>query len=290
MERKFTPGMVAAIYYADVFSYPLTKNQALEFAISSHLFISKKFNSSNYFTKYGYYFLKGREKNVLLRNKREKWSKEKLQIAQSVANYLRFIPTVYMVVVTGALAMENCDLHDDIDLLIISKRGTVWMTRFFAILLVELLGKRRRPNDAQTSNKICLNMFIDEEHLEVPKKEQDIFSAHEVAQVKILWSREKVDQKFWKENSWITKYLPNFRNQGSSIKESKKTKRQIPWTLNFDPLTLGEYMLKQVQLFYMKQRRTNEVIKDGYLRFHPNDAREWILREYKKRLAMIGLK
>lgn len=43
------------------------------------------------------------------------------------------------------------------------------------------------------------------------------------------------------------------------------------------------------QLKYMQPRRTTEVIEPGRIRFHPRDCREWILKEYKKRLDELGI-
>jgi len=34
----------------------------------------------------------------------------------------------------------------------------------------------------------------------------------------------------------------------------------------------------------MRKKRTTEVVSDGIIRFHPQDARNWILKAYKKRL------
>jgi len=50
-----------------------------------------------------------------------------------------------------------------------------------------------------------------------------------------------------------------------------------------------EYFCKTVQLWYMKKHRTNEVISDTMLRFHPKDARIWIKREFAKRLARYNV-
>ena len=59
--------------------------------------------------------------------------------------------------------------------------------------------------------------------------------------------------------------------------------------LSFVTCNLSEVTLKQLQIAYMQNQRTKEIISDAYLRFHPDDAREWILREYQKRLRKYGL-
>jgi len=109
------------------------------------------------------------------------------------------------------LAMENSNENDDIDLLIITSKSRLWLTRFLTVILLELVANRRHPADKEVKDKICLNMFLDEGHLEVPKKEQDLFSAHEVCQLKVLWDKNGIYQKFLKANLWSKKFLPNWK-------------------------------------------------------------------------------
>jgi hypothetical protein len=54
-------------------------------------------------------------------------------------------------------------------------------------------------------------MFLDEDHLEIPEKEQDLFSAHEVCQLKPIWSKDNVYQEFITQNQWYQKFLPNWK-------------------------------------------------------------------------------
>lgn len=291
---NLSPGQIAAICYADVFDYPLTKGELKKYEINvaATLAVANKklAGQGPVATKdQNYCYLEGRENVVHLRKKREQWAKEKFRAAQSVVSFLQKIPTIQLIAVTGALAMNNTDKHDDIDLLVVSSPHSVWTTRFLSIAMVELLGKRRRPRDHSFGDKICLNMFLDTDHLMVPKREQDLFSAHEVAQVRVLFDRGTIENKFHHENSWITQYLPKFKGQSSKVKEiQKKKSSKILWILEFVLWTF-ERFAEFVQMRYMDSKRTSEVVSEGYLRFHPNDAREWILPAYQKRLRKCGL-
>lgn len=51
-----------------------------------------------------------------------------------------------------------------------------------------------------------------------------------------------------------------------------------------------EALARWLQLKYMAPRRTTEVIESGRIRFHPHDARKWVLKEYKKRLKSLAIK
>lgn len=209
--------ILRTLVYADVFDYPLTRQEISKFLISES---PQKIpdRPQGVAQKNGFYFLAGREKIAAIRKKREKWSKDKLKIAQRIAGWLKLIPTIKMVAVTGALAMENSDKNDDIDLLIVTGRHRLWLTRLLTVLLVELVARRRRPGDLPAGrqgknvrDKICLNMFLDEDHLAVPKNEQDLFSAHEVCQLRPLWSKDHGYQNFLDSNLWVKKFLANWK-------------------------------------------------------------------------------
>lgn len=209
--------IIQTLAYADVFDYPLIEKEIWRYLIAEKK-ISSEIVQKELCQKYPqivktgeYFFLKNRHQIVKIRQVREKWSRGKLKIAQRVAGWLRLIPWIKMVGVTGALAMNNSDKDDDIDLLITTSKNRLWLTRLLATIIIELVASRRRPDDQKFRDKICLNMFLDEKHLAVPKKEQDLFTAHEVVQMKPIWEKDNTYQKFLKANIWVKKYLPNWK-------------------------------------------------------------------------------
>ena len=50
-----------------------------------------------------------------------------------------------------------------------------------------------------------------------------------------------------------------------------------------------EALARWLQLKYMESRRTTEVVETGRIRFHPQDARGWVLKEYQNRLKKLRL-
>ncbi|MFH0863599.1 MAG: hypothetical protein V1858_00710 [Candidatus Gottesmanbacteria bacterium] len=304
--------VLKTLVYADIFDYPLNFEELHRFLISDKplsffefkkmlMQISTDLEQIN--TGREFYFLSGRDKLVDLRKKREKWGKEKFKIAQKVGEWFKIIPWIKMVGITGALAINNSDKNDDIDILIVCSKNRLWLTRLLVTILTEILGIRRRPEknkdksrysffltsihprcelgNLEVRNKICLNMFLDEDHLLVPIKERDLYTAHEVCQLKLLWDRGECYQKFLNSNQWIKKYLPNafhitYNTQHTTLKIKKSKILYVPCYL----LHILEILAKSFQLLYMRKRRTTEVISEGIIRFHPHDARPWILGEY----------
>ena len=213
--------ILKTLAYADVFDYPLTLKETQLFLIASSEKnysleeIKKEIDKPELHplidSQKNYFFLKNREKIVSFRQKKSFYSSQKLDLAAKTADWLKLIPFIKMVGITGNLAMGNADKNDDIDLLIITGKKRLWLTRLLTIFLTELVAKRRRPGDKEVKDKICLNMFLDEEHLALSKKEQNLFTAHEVCQLKILWQKDNIHQKFLKENQWCKNFLPNWK-------------------------------------------------------------------------------
>lgn len=213
--NKIQTAILRTLAYADVFAYPLTLKELHQFLINEKTNsqslekILKTLKDVSF--KGNYLFLKNQERNVSLRQERKKWSQKKWLVARKVAGWLRLIPWIKMVAVTGNLAMDNAEKNDDIDLLIVTARKRLWLTRLLTNFLVEIVANRRRPNDKEVKDKICLNMFLTEDHLKIPLKEQNLFTAHEVCQLKLLWQRKNSYQKFIQKNLWSQKFLPNWK-------------------------------------------------------------------------------
>ncbi|MGB9706679.1 MAG: hypothetical protein ACPLXP_01200 [Microgenomates group bacterium] len=283
--------ILKTLAYADVFDYPLTIKELYRFLIIKRPLSFSSFrevlrriqaNEKRIEVKGKYFFLRGRGKIVNIRKKRERWSQKKIKIARRVTKWLRLIPTVKMVAVTGALAMKNSDKNDDIDLLIVTAKNRLWLTRILVVFLVELVARRRRPKDVDVRDKICLNMFLDEKHLAVPKNEQDLFTAHEVVQLKPLWDKDNTYQKFLRANLWVKRFLAN--NLDIKGKKDKPLNFSISQFLNF-----LEHLAYKIQVAYMSSRRTREIVEFHRVRFHPQDCREWVIKEYQKRLKNLSL-
>ena len=149
--------VLRTLCYHNIFDYPLTLKEIHRFLIAKaqskisvnelqceikKLIKSKKIQESD-----GFYFLKGRMAIVKTRKERQRHSQEKLKIGQRAAHWLSFIPTVKMVALTGAVAMNNAKRSDDIDFLIVTGANRLWLTRALAVLLIELLGRRRKPRE-----------------------------------------------------------------------------------------------------------------------------------------------
>ena len=285
--------IAATLVYFNIFDYPLTIDEiacwlpsSVSFTKSRLLKLTKELVKKGVLAQErGIYFLPGREEIVLKRRKNQKASGPKLKIAQKAARILIKVPGVLLVGLTGNLAMMDAQEDDDIDFLIITQRDKVWTARFLTVLLLEVLGRRRRPKSKRIKDKICLNLFLDEAHLQFEKNRQDLYTAHEILQMKPLTGKENTYQRFLKTNVWIRDFLPNafrekigMRRQGLEVFPKKRLSKGI----------FIEKVLASLQLWYMKKKQTTEQVKKGQLFFHPQDKRKIVLEKYGKKLASFA--
>lgn len=260
-----------SILYHSLFDYPLTMAELVKWKCAAKLPIARYQLLVK--QKGEYFFFKNQEIFVYQRILRKKISARKLKIAKKAAKLLSLFPSIKMVAVTGSLAMHNCASESDIDLLIITQKRTLWLTRFLAYCLLYLAGhKLRRSRVSYERDALCLNMWLDEGDLVF--RQRNLYTAHEIAQVIPLVNRDKTYEKFLEKNKWILSYWPNaVRIQKLNLKKQKyRSKIKNFYSLIFHFLFLPiERLAFKIQFSYMKSKITREVVTPTRALFHPYD-------------------
>ncbi len=207
-----------------------------------------------------------------LRLKRQLISKPKLDLARKAAKMIGIIPWIKLICVTGSLAMENSDPDDDIDLMIVTSPNRLWLARPLVVFLISLFFKRRRPINNQQltinnhSNEICLNLWLDENALAMPKPRQTSAIAHELAQMKPLINKNHTYEKMLFLNKWGNKFLANF---WSTIKQFNNLTINNQQSIANNFLNLLNSLLFRLQYAYMKPKITTEEVTLHSAFFHP---------------------
>lgn len=257
------------IIYHDIFDYPLTSVELSIWEVGKS--ITGIASNKNIARKNNFYFVKGRENMIKRRIKNEKHSKEKLGIAKKASKLISKIPMVSFVGVTGALAMKNASKNSDIDLLIITEKDSLWTTRILVYLILFVFGfKIRSPLNKNEKDKLCLNMWLDETNLIWNRKDRNIYTSHEIAQIIPLVNKNKTYEKFLKKNKWILDYWPK------SVKISSLYGSKLPATSYL--LFVIEKLAFKLQYLYMEPKITREVITSTRAIFHPTDWGKKVLR------------
>lgn len=223
-----------------------------------------------------------RQKKIKIQEKKFVESEKKIILAKKITSILKLIPSIKLIAVSGNLAMMNADKSDDIDLFLIASSGTAWTTRLIASLFLIALGKKRMFNDKKVKNKICLNFILDEDNLCLVKK--NLYSAHEVAQMKIIFDKNKTYDKFLRENYWLKNHLANFwAAQDFSMQETLFSEEESEIEkITSHIFRLFEPLTRFLQFQYMKRKITKETVKKGIMMFHPRDYGKEIMAKYKR--------
>ena len=289
--------IIKTVAYSDIFDFPLTKEEMWQFLISKQKIRIDDFEKAlNYVTnkyiahKDGYYSFIGREEIIIKRQKNKEENQKKLKIAKNAARILSYIPTILFIGLSGSVALGNADESDDIDFFIITEKNTIWITRVWILALLETMNLRRKPKEKNPKNKICTNLIIEETAREWPKQRRDLYTAHEIVQVRTLFERKNIYRKFISSNQWVEKFFPNILEQQNHTASPRqyeyKTLKAISISLK---ITQMEKIARLIQKAHMKKQQTKEIIRDNFLAFHPYDYRTKTLTNLNKKLKQYGL-
>jgi len=251
------------IAYGSYFNFPLSAEEVHFWLISPHP-VSKSAIKK--------YLPVLKPEEILLRKTLLKNTRQKEKITIKFIKYARFIPSIRLIAHTGSVAVNNSKKDDDLDLLIITSPHTLWLTRVLLLLLLSLKFKRRHPGDnaSQTKNTFCPNLWLDTLSLSVPKNRRNIYTAHEVLQVRPLFDRGRTHAKFILANSWTKHYLANAY---SSFSEQRKESPVIPGsTRNLYKLLIPlNFIAFLIQYLYMLPKKTSEAVSLHAAYFHKTD-------------------
>jgi len=151
----------------------------------------------------GLYFLRGREALVSARKQRYGLSMKRLFMARANLRVLRHLPYLRAVAITGSLSYLNSTHASDIDLLIITAPGRVWLTRVLVSLYFQVLGRRRHGD--RIAGRFCLNHYVAEGFPVL--RDRDLHTA--TAYVTALPAIGSANyERFIQRNPWIAEFYP----------------------------------------------------------------------------------
>lgn len=241
------------------------------------------------------------EELVTKRKARLLISTQKLIRAEKFAHILSIVPTIKLIALTGSLAMNNAKKNDDIDLMIVTKQGTLWLTRLFVVPLIRLFFKSRYPVShprvfhsltpfhprgshsatsgvvLNTTDSVCLNLWLDTSALNLPRDKRSLYTAHEVLQIKPLLNRNHTYERFILENSWTKPYLANAyelttknfppRERLQRASHSRGGRMVSPGVNSL--VSLLNLLAFRLQYLYMHSKMTSETVNLHSAYFHP---------------------
>lgn len=280
--------IVQTVAYADVFDYPLTADEIHRYLIGMPAgrgtvrgLLSNDLPKT--LARSGRYFsLKGRESAVETRKQRMAEATDYWRKAVSYGRRISNLPFVRMVAVTGALAMDN-NADGDIDYLIVTEPGRLWLCRALIVGVVRLA--------AVQGVELCPNYFLSERALVL--EERNLFTAHEVAQMVPL-AGTAIYQQLRELNRWTNQFLPNAtgtpRRIASLESRAKRTVRLLESTLRSgicNPLEQWEMRRKVRKLGTRGHGHAEAAFGPDWCKGHFGDHGQVTLARYAERLKAV---
>lgn len=199
--------ILRTLLYADVFDFPMTAPEIHRYLIGCGTgendvitaLMGSRWLHTHLTEADGYYALQGRAAIIPERLNRSQAIPVLIPLAYRYGRWLARVPFVRMVALTGALAVGNPHgLDDDLDYLIVTKAGRVWLTRAFIVGIVKLAKLR--------GVQLCPNYVLSESAL--AQDRHDLYLAHEIVQMQHVAGAETA-RRFARANHWTREFLPN---------------------------------------------------------------------------------
>lgn len=198
--------ILRTVAYGDIFDYPLTPREIHRYLVGvgasrrqvAAALSGRRLLGGALCFHEGFVTLPGREGLVEARRRRAQVARRLWPEALAWGRRMAALPFVRMVAVTGALAVANCDEGADLDYLVVTEPGRLWLCRAMIVLLARAAALR--------GVTLCPNYLVSEEALLFHP--QNLYTAHEVVQMVPIAGLEKF-ARLRRLNSWTLKYLPN---------------------------------------------------------------------------------
>jgi len=203
--------VVRTLAYFDVFSYPLSSEQVKAFLPRNSVTLAQLEESLSYLGESGvvhreggYYFFSDRPRAVVAdRLRNEQNAKRMMKRAHWVARFLRQVPFVRGIFLTGSLSKDVAGPSSDVDFMIVTAPRRLWISKM-------IITGIRRIFLLNSIRYFCFNLFVTENRFLFP--DRDIFNAIEIATTRVLWNEEAY-ARFQSVNSWIRHFLPNWKSE-----------------------------------------------------------------------------
>ena len=305
--------ILTTLTYYDIMDYPMTAFEIWKYLIGSNneslsenqekieikiLDVIKELENEELKKKTeeyrGYYFLKGRRELVEKRIEKNKVAERKFNKTRKAVWFMKFVPFVRMIAVTGTLAMKNTERSSDLDLLIVLKHGHIFTGRTLVTLMTHLLGVRRYGD--KIANRVCLNFFITDQSLKINIK--DLFSSSEYFFILPMFGYETF-LEFQKANDWIGEFRENYTGEkianlkiinDSQYSKIIRTIGEVIFSFRFIENWLKKWQTKRI----MQDFRTHifgamVMADDNALIFLPEPQGPGIFERFQEKMGELGI-
>jgi len=286
---------IATIAYFDQFDFPLTKNELIKWRFSEQVLFNLKINPDlDIDFQQGFYFLKNREVLVRIRQKRYVIADKKFQRALKFARLFRLLPSVRLVAICNTLAFSNARETSDIDFFIVTRPGTIWLTRFWLQTFLRFLRLRPHDHGISIQDALCLSFFTTSDNLNfinLQIQQPDIYLALWLSQLITVYDPDNIYKQIWEQNRWIKDILPQAEPYQVTM-QRRLLPSKYSWIFNCITRNFLEKYLKNIQYKLFPQTLNNlanmdtrVILNDSMLKFHSNDRRLDMYNKWREKIS-----
>lgn len=204
METSIAQAVLRTLAYADVFDQPLTLVDVHRYLVGVAAAPDtvrqelQQLVPERLTRREGLYMLRGRDELVETRRRRATVAARLWPDAVRYGRVLAQLPFVRMVAVTGSLTRDNVEAGSDIDYLVVTVPGRVWVGR-------GLTGVVRRAV-LRRGTRLCPNYVLSEQALSL--QDRNLLTAYELVQMVPL-TGHALYRRMRELNEWTAEFLPN---------------------------------------------------------------------------------
>jgi len=315
-KRELTNAVTFTIIYYNVLGHPPTTFEIWKHLIRYRKLKSKKYSlleiiqalesdeiKKDFFCQDSFWSFEGYEKIIRQRVKKQKIAITKIKRLRKWVRFASFLPYSRGFFINGTLAMKRSGTQSDWDVLLVMKKGQIWLGRLLVSVFFHFSFKRRHHD--KIKDRFCLNHFLAEDGLIL--EENNIYSANELIFSMPIYGKN-VFRKFIQLNeNQISKFKFNYErdelNNFFTIKEwpiAKKIKSFFEWLLDVIFFAdISNWLIKRIMIKKIKNNPKTYMegadirYSDQALIFLPQPRREIIFNQaislFKDKLN-IGIK
>jgi hypothetical protein len=282
--------VLRTLAYSDIFDFPLTVDEIARYLIgyrttADEVRAALAQLGAAVSCEGERYALAGHEALFALRRQRAAHAAALWRPALRYGRLIAGLPFVRMVAVTGALAADNVAVGADIDYLIVTKPGWLWLCRAMALAV------NRVARLAGLSAELCPNYLLSENALAL--QDVDLFTAQELARMLPL-SGLDVYEAMRAANAWSNSFLPMAsgvpRLLPGAAAGSSWLQRAAEFVLGLLPFGWleGWEMRRKIAKFTRQQAPNAETrFSADFCKGHFDGHKAQTLRAFEQRLAAL---
>ncbi len=295
--------IVKTLAFFDLFSQPLTVQEVYRFLYCppggvTLADVVRELEGAVYVTKLdGAYALKNGKATMGSRGEHLRNYIQKMKQAKRATWLISCVPFVRAVFVCNTVGFGVPTVQSDIDVVVITKDKTIFLTRFLVTALLTITGFRRHGRQVQ--NKICLSFYLSENNLSLQSLaiERDIYLQYWIALLIPVYDPDQLHARMLMDNAWVSETLPFACTPYTAASHIRVNDTvwgrfvQRVFSLQFllSLWRVGEMVTKRLQLWWMKDKlarareiQTAVIVSDSMLKFHEEDRRVLYRDEWER--------